>query len=134
MNIFRGIPNYSLYKSCVNLGIELKHIAGFEDVDEQIKPNDMIIGYGRSAYEGMASGKPVFVSGPFGTDGWIKPETFEVFLFRNCSGWAGRMHLSLQELQKFIEQYDAADGMVNRQLAEKYLSAEIMINKFEELF
>ncbi len=134
LNIFRGIPNYSLYKSCVNLNIELKHIAGAEDVEEQIKKHDMIIGYGRSAYEGMASGKPVLVHGPFGTDGWIKPENFEGFLYRNCSGWTGDFHPTLQELTEILKQYNAADGQINRRLAEKYLDAENMTNKFEELF
>ena len=134
LNIFRGIPNYSLYKSCVNLNIELKHIAGFENVEEQIKTNDIIVGYGRSAYEGMASGKPVLVHGPFGTDGWIKPDTFEKFSYRNCSGWAGRTFPSLQELMELLQEYDAGDGMANRQLAEKFLSAEDMTTKFEELF
>jgi hypothetical protein len=134
LNIFRGIPNYSLYKSCINLDIELKHIAGSSEVEEQIKPNDIVVGYGRSAYEGMASGKPVLVSGPFGTDGWVKPETFENFLFRNCSGWTGRQHPNLQELTKILQEYNAGDGWVNRGLAEQYLSADAMATKFEELF
>ena len=134
LNIFRGIPNYSLYKSCVNLNIELKHIASSEDVGKQIKNYDIIIGYGRSAYEGMSAGKPVLVSGPFGTDGWIKPENFERFLYRNCSGWAGRTFPNLQELTEFLQEGDTADGMANRKLAKKYLDAEIMADKFEELF
>ena len=134
LNIFRGIPNYSLYKSCVNLNIELEHIAGAENVEEQIKLNDIIIGYGRSAYEGMASGKPVLVNGPFGHDGWVKTENFEKFLYRNCSGWTGKTFPNLQELTEILKQYNAADGRINRKLAEKYLDAEIMTNKFEELF
>ena len=134
LNIFRGIPNYSIYKSCVNLNIEYKHIAGSENVDDQIKNYDIIIGYGRSAYEGMASGKPVLIHGPFGTDGWIKSKNFEEFLYRNCSGWTGEAFPNLQELTELLQEYDAADGQINRRLAEKYLDAEDMINKFEELF
>jgi hypothetical protein len=134
LNIFRGIPNYSLYKSCINLNIELKHVAGSDNIEEQIKPNDIIIGYGRSAYEGMASGKSVLIHGPFGTDGWIKPENFEEFLYRNCSGWTGVFYPNLQELQELLREYNAADSIINRRLAEKYLNAEIMAKKFEELF
>jgi glycosyltransferase involved in cell wall biosynthesis len=134
LNIYRGIPNYSIYRSCANLNIEYKHIAGSINVEDEIKIHDIIVGYGRSAYEGMASGKPVLVHGPFGTDGWIKSENFESFLYRNCSGWTGAYFPTLQELQLLLEEYSAADGMNNRKLAEKYLSADYMANKFEELF
>ena len=134
INIFRGIPNYSLYKSCENLGIQLSHIAVEDDVYLHITKNDFVVGYGRSCYEGMAMGKPVLVHGVFGHDGWIKPENFETFLFRNCSGWSNHLQLTLQELQTVIEQYNPEDGPVNRKLAEKYLSAELMTTKFEELF
>ena len=134
LNIFRGIPNYSLYKACKNQEVQLEHIAGVKDVASCIKTQDFIVGYGRSAYEGMASGKPVLVSGPFGTDGWIKPENFDELSYRNCSGWARKKHPNIQELEEIIKEYDAADGFVNRGLAEKYLSAELMTTKFEELF
>jgi hypothetical protein len=134
LNIFRGIPNYSIYKSCEILDIQFEHIGGVEDVAEQIKKQDFIIGYGRSAYEGMAAGKPVLVHGVFGTDGWIRPENFEKLFYRNCSGWAEKLHLSLQELTEMLKEYKAEDGPINRGLAEKYLSAELMTTKFEELF
>ncbi|KYK22706.1 hypothetical protein AYK24_00330 [Thermoplasmatales archaeon SG8-52-4] len=134
LNIFRGIPNYSIYRACTNLGIEYRHVGAALNIETEIVPNDIIIGYGRSAYEGMASGKAVLVHGPFGTDGWVKPENFEKLLYRNCSGWTGAYFPTLQELMELIDQYDAVDGRHNRALAEKYLSAETMANKFEELF
>jgi hypothetical protein len=133
LNIFRGIPNYSLFKSCEKHGIDFRHVASALNIENEITPNDIIIGYGRSAYEGMASGKPVLVHGSFGTDGWIKPDTFESFLYRNCSGWTGAYFPTLPQLIELLGEYDPDDGMVNRRLAEQYLSAETMTDKFEEL-
>jgi glycosyltransferase involved in cell wall biosynthesis len=134
LNIFRGIPNYSLYRACENLGIELTHISQEDDVMTSIKENDIIVGYGRAAYEGMASGKPVLIHGVSGHDGWIKTANFETLFIRNCSGWTNKLKLSIQELQEVLGQYDPNDGIANRKLAIKYLSAETMATKFEELF
>lgn len=133
LNIFRGIPNYSIYKACDNLGIDYQHIGTTLNVNNVINQNDFIIGYGRSAYEGMASGKPVLIHGPFGTDGWIKADNFEKFLYRNCSGWTGAYFPNIQQLEALLSQYDAKDGWVNRRLAEQYLSANLMVDEFEKL-
>jgi len=40
---------------------------------------DMVVGIGRCALEGAAARRPVYVAGPAGIDGWLRPELYTTF-------------------------------------------------------
>jgi len=108
------------------------------EVVQMIEDCDFVIAYGRSAYESMARGKPVFMDGYNGTDGWITEENFEDALKGNCSGWLndwehGQTFLSVEKLIDELKKYDYKMGETNRKLAENYLSSTVMSNKYDEI-
>ena len=131
----RNEPDSNLIKACKYLDIKCKHIKDKWDVENQIMDCDFVIGYGRSCYEGMASGKPVFIYGHNGADGWVKKENFEYFLKRNCSGWSKHINLAdYKDVADQISQYNSCDGNTNRKLSEKYLDSKKMAEKYKEIF
>lgn len=99
------------------------------NVEDIIKSADLVIGYGRSAYEAMAIGRPVIVYGYNGGDGYITKDNFPKMLEANCSGWSlrtmdiphnGNVEQILTELMRFR----FIDGAMNRALAEEYLNID----------
>ncbi len=47
------------------------------DVPRAITEADIVVGYGRSALEAMACGRPAYVHDHSGSEGWITPESYE---------------------------------------------------------
>ena len=138
--ISRYEPDYTLHYACKLLKLNLLHL----------QYADIVIGAGRSSYEGMSCGKPTLVynslckdsSGKLLVDGWIKENNFERLLYRNCSGFGiGNTGEFKQDFYvKYVEDwmhlltiYDKYDSNKNRKLAEKYLSAEVMGYKFDKV-
>ncbi len=100
------------------------------DIENVIRDADMVVGYGRSAYEAMAMGKSVLVYGTNGGDGLIKHTNFEKMMTANTSGWAMRAIPSpvarpVEHIVNEMDKYSSSDGTVNRQLAKKYLDMEL---------
>ena len=148
--ISRHYSDYTLHYACKVLGLNLLHLQYEENIIEHLQSADIVIGAGRSSYEGMSCGKPTLVynalckdsSGKLLVDGWIKESNFERLLYRNCSGFgigdAGEFKQDFYV--KFVEDwmhllsiYDRYDGDKNRKLAEKYLSSGVMGYKFDKV-
>ena len=148
--ISRYDSDYTLHYACKLLGLNLLHLQYEENIIEHLQSADIVIGAGRSSYEGMSCGKPTLVynslckdsSGKLLVDGWIKESNFERLLYRNCSGFgigdAGEFKQDFYV--KFVEDwmhlltiYNKSDGNENRKLAEKYLSSEVMGYKFDKV-
>ena len=93
--ISRYEPDYTLHYACKLLKLNLLHLQYEENIIEHLQYADIVIGAGRSCYEGMSCGKPTLVynalckdsSGKLLVDGWIKENNFERLLYRNCSGF-----------------------------------------------
>ena len=148
--ISRYDSDYTLHYACKLLGLNLLHLQYEENIIEHLQSADIVIGAGRSSYEGMSCGKPTLVynslckdsSGKLLVDGWIKKNNFEKLLYRNCSGFgigdAGEFKQDFYV--KFVEDwmhlltiYNNSDGNENRKLAEKYLSSEVIVYKFDKV-
>ena len=148
--ISRHYSDYTLHYACKVLRLNLLHLQYEENIIEHLQSADIVIGAGRSSYEGMSCGKPTLVynalckdsSGKLLVDGWIKESNFKRLLYRNCSGFgigdAGEFKQDFYV--KFVEDwmhlltiYDKYDGNKNRKLAEKYLSSEVMGYKFDKV-
>ena len=122
-----------LRKACEALGIGLYHAKMSSDIPRLINEFDFVIGYGRSAYEGMACGRPVFIYGDNGCDGWITEWNFKELLRGNCSGWYTECKYDLDGLVDQLEKYDFKQGKINRKLVEENISLEIMGRKFDRI-
>tara|TARA_R110000824_G_scaffold81977_1_gene205767 strand:- start:393 stop:1313 length:921 start_codon:yes stop_codon:yes gene_type:complete len=148
--ISRYEPDYTLHYACKLLKLNLLHLQYEENIIEHLQYADIVIGAGRSCYEGMSCGKPTLVynalckdsSGKLLVDGWIKENNFERLLYRNCSGFGiGNTGEFKQEFYvKDVEDwmhlltiYNKSDGDENCKLAEKYLSSEVMGYKFNKV-
>ena len=148
--ISRYEPDYTLHYACKLLKLNLLHLQYEENIIEHLQYADIVIGAGRSCYEGMSCGKPTLVynalckdsSGKLLVDGWIKENNFERLLYRNCSGFGiGKAGEFKQDFYvKYVEDwmhlltiYNKSDGDENCKLAEKYLSSEVMGYKFNKV-
>lgn len=101
------------------------------EIRENIWNSDFVVAVGRSAYESMACGKPVYLLGNDSGDGWVKYDTFNIFLYKNCSGYTNTI-LGPKEyfVRDIMKRYDSVDGKINERLSEKYLSGNSMARKF----
>ena len=148
--ISRYEPDYTLHYACKLLKLNLLHLQYEENIIEHLQYADIVIGAGRSCYEGMSCGKPTLVynalckdsSGKLLVDGWIKENNFERLLYRNCSGFgignAGEFKQEfyvkdVEDWMHLLTIYNKSDGDENCKLAEKYLSSEVMGYKFDKV-
>jgi glycosyltransferase involved in cell wall biosynthesis len=153
----RTRPQNFVFDAFDELHIKLDYWDKIEkDVTKKIKEADFVIGYGRSAYEAMAMGKPVLIFGhnspddatekvlrksgisysPTGglSDGWVDENNFKELLHRNCCGWVKQIYINnKKDMQRMIKGYDYKMGNVNRLLAEKYLSSVSMVDSFKKV-
>jgi hypothetical protein len=127
--ITRHVKNDMMVRAVYELGIQadITMSENQETIIHKIQQSDFVIAYGRSCYEAMACGKPVFVGGNNGVDGWMKPYTHGIFLYKNCSGYVN--HVGEESFDKIVcqlKRYRPYDGKVNRILAKTNHSAESM--------
>jgi len=131
--LYRGdIPN-EIREATEKANIRLHHIRQYSDVSGFINNVDFIIGYGRVIYEGMACGRPVFVYGHHGCDGWINEWNFKELRRSNCSGYYTECKFDIDGLVEQLKLYDKKQGDINRKLAEDYLSSVEMARRYSRL-
>ena len=58
------------------------------DPERVIGEVDMVVGIGRCALEGATARRPVYVAGPAGVDGWLRPELYATLERDGLSGQA----------------------------------------------
>ena len=56
--------------------------------ERAIGATDVVVGIGRCALEGAAARRPVYVAGPAGTDGWLRPERYAALEADGFTGMA----------------------------------------------
>lgn len=138
------IPEIGIYISRENVpinlsiaakevGIQIIHTKNISDVNELINHGDFVIGYGRGIYEGMACNRPALVYGKQGCDGWINEYNFPILLHSNCSGFHTECQYNVDGLIELLKKYNPSQGIINGQLAKKFIAASIMGEKFENL-
>lgn len=94
------------------------------DIENQIKSSQLVFGLGRSAYEGLAMGKNVFIADARNymggkMDGIINLNNIDKYLSNNCSG---RYKNKIPTIQNIINEIESNFDYQNssRKIAEQY--------------
>ncbi len=109
--------------------------------EEHIMKADLVVARGRGAYEAMAMGKNVIVSGNNSgrsnvelMDGFVDDETFFRFRQNNLSGRYSQIQVSSVDVfLKEIERYNQKQGALNRNLIFEHNNSIKIANQFLEL-
>jgi hypothetical protein len=81
---------------------------------------DVVIGYGRSVIEALASRRAAYVYGISGGDGWVTPETYGAL---EADGFGGRgleTIVTPERLASDLRAWDRGMGEINRRLAAQH--------------
>jgi hypothetical protein len=127
-NYMRGSRRKTFDAVCEELGLECRQIgrhggASHPRPEVEIAEADIVIGYGRSALEGMASGKAVYVYDHGGGDGWVTAESYPTLESNGFAGSATADVVDKDRLRTDLLAYDPDMGLVNRELARTHHEA-----------
>ena len=127
-NYLRGPRREVLADVCAELGIEFRQIGAHGDraharPELEIADADIVVGYGRSALEGMASGKAVYVFDHTGGDGWITAHSYEALEANGFAGTGTSQVVDAARLRSDLRAYDPEFGLVARELARTHHDA-----------
>lgn len=109
------------------------------DIETQIKDSQLVFGLGRSAYEGLAMGKCVFVGDARDymggrMDGIINEDTIKNFVYNNCSGRNRNQKPTYENIiQEIKSNFIEADPINSRKIAEEYFDVKKQTQKYLNL-
>lgn len=109
------------------------------DIENQIKDSQLVFGLGRSAYEGLAMGKCVFVGDARDymggrMDGIINEDTIKNFIYNNCSGRNKNLKPTYESIiQEIKSNFIEADPINSRKIAEEYFDIKKQTQKYLNL-
>lgn len=110
-------------------GLEWRQLSAATDqtlaVTEAIAEADIVVGYGRSALEGMACGRAVYVHDHSGTEGWLSAETYPAleaggFAVSDCRSGRDR-----QAIRADLDAYSPELGQLGPDLARSHHDARV---------
>jgi hypothetical protein len=84
---------------------------------------DIVIGYGRSLLEGMASARAAYLLDHLGSDGWVTAESYPAMERDGFAGLGGRAELTTDRLRSDLLAYDPHMGLVNESLVQAHHTA-----------
>ncbi len=121
-NYLRGPRRDVLLEVCDELGLEWRQLgahgaAAHARPEMELADADIVVGYGRSALEGMASGRAVYVFDHSGGDGWVTGESYPRLEANGFAGTASDEAIDRSRLRRDLSAYTADMGLVNRELA-----------------
>ena len=124
-----------LEQACKELNYEFKSVPKevnnrIWNVESLIKDSDIVVGIGRSAMVGMASGKSVIswdnrTLNPNTGCGYIIPRDFFSYAYTNFTGRGYDPIDTVDKLKNELLKYNPNDGKVLRMIAEQHLNADI---------
>lgn len=116
-----------LEEVCAGLGLELSRIGNGAgpalDPRPAIAAADIVVGYGRSALEGMAMGRPTYVWDRAGGDGWVTPENYAALEADGFSGAATGEVVDRERLRADLAAYRPELGTLGYDLVRNNHSA-----------
>lgn len=122
-NYLRGQRAETIVDACARVGVECRlagrHAGTLDRPEFAISDADFVIGYGRAALEGMASGRAVFVLDWFGRDGWVTPDSYPDLESDGFAGQGTDSVLYRDELVAELGRYTQPMGRINRDLAAR---------------
>jgi hypothetical protein len=115
-------------RACSAAGIELAWIgaptSSTATPEHAIADADLVIALGRSALEGMAAGRAVYVYGLVGGDGWVTPDRYAAMESDGFAGLSDRgLTIDAARLVGDLAGWDRTMGEVNRDLVYSHHSA-----------
>ncbi len=126
-NYLHGDHLRILEGACGELGLELVRVgaSGQPTVAPQdaIAGAEIVVGYGRSALEGMAMGRATYVWGHAGGDGWVTPEAYPDLEADGFSGAATGAVVDADRLRADFAAYRPELGAVGYDLVRTHHSA-----------
>lgn len=90
------------------------------DVAPAMAAADIVVGYGRSIVEAMASGRPAYVFDHAGADGWVTPESYARIEGAGFSGMAGGDPPDAARLRADLDAYSVDLGRLGHDLARTH--------------
>lgn len=116
-----------LEEACAGLGLELARVGAQSDQtvtpEDAIDASDIVVGYGRSALEGMSMGRATYVWGHAGGDGWVTPETYPALEADGFSGAASGATIDAGRLREDLAAYRPEMGTLGYDLVRAGHSA-----------
>lgn len=116
-----------LEAACADLGLELVRI-GMQGTpmiapEDAITGADIVVGYGRSALEGLGMGRATYIWGHGGGDGWVTPETYSALEADGFSGAATDDVIDADRLRSDFSAYRPEMGVLGFDLVRAHHSA-----------
>ncbi|HUO74230.1 MAG TPA: hypothetical protein VMU39_25890 [Solirubrobacteraceae bacterium] len=124
--------------ACRASGLEYRRVGVGELVtplpELAIADADLVIGLGRSALEAMAAGRPTYVYGPVGGDGWVTPARYPAMEADGFAGISARdLVIDAARVSEDLRSWNEHMGEVNRDLASAHHSAREHATELVEL-
>jgi hypothetical protein len=124
--------------ACAEAGLELRRLGGLSGQATDIRPAladaEIVIGYGRSILEAMASGRAAYVYDWKGGDGWMTPDSYTAIEADGFAGSAGGSIADAAQLTADLRRYSAGMGPVNHDLVMANHKASEHAQRLVELF
>jgi glycosyl transferase family 4 len=112
---------------CSDLGLELTRMGATSTASvtpqQRIADADIVVGYGRSVLEGMATGRAAYVWDHAGGDGWVTPQTYPAIEANGFAGAANDTLVGAAELREHFGAYRQELGPLGYDLVRKHHSA-----------
>lgn len=121
-NYLQGERAALLEEACELAGIELMRLGTHGErmsvaPEDDINRADIVFAKAKTALEAMACGRAVYVFDEYGADGWVTAENYARFAAGSFAGNLRTYSVTARSLAAELDQYDAAMGMINRDLA-----------------
>lgn len=124
-NHLKGARRDLITEALEQAGIEWVQIGRHQEVsltpEHVLADADILIGYGRSALEGMSAGCAVYVYEVAG-DGWVTADTYPALEADGFAGFAFGEPIDSERVSRDLARYDPRMGVVNRELTDKHHS------------
>ncbi|GMO12799.1 MAG: hypothetical protein Ta2A_23020 [Treponemataceae bacterium] len=130
--------NEFISKCCAKIGVKFakldKTIDNKWNIEEDINEADLVVGIGRSLYDGMACGRAVISYdkrsyrdiGHEG-DGYLTKDTIHQSMYRNCTGTRA---FTEEEFINELKKYNPSDGNDMRNIALEELNVEKTVPEY----
>jgi hypothetical protein len=135
-NYVDGPRGRMLQEACRRAGYEVEWIGTTtrptSKPERAVAAADIVVGLGRSALEGMAAGRAVYVYGAMGADGWVTARSYRQFEADGFAGLADPRPGDIDRLTEELRGWRPEMGEVARDLASAH-SARTHVVELVEL-